>query len=576
MKRGFCLLLLISVVLTGCDMMPTRPAASFPLKIGLLADSQITSQNGFSDFHYRSKMADALVDVSIRPPALECVLATDMLRIALNKLTQDSQGDKNGVDVILYLGDAANSGGADEIDTVLAILSEHRQRTAVPVFILIGNHDYLGAGNIVSPGIRFAMLNQLGRPDNPALTKYEVLKRFSDFNRANASILADTPFRYEDNIAAVEQHKDCDHRTGLYLSGVLTYARPEQPRVEFFMLDSSDYKDAPNWSEVMNLGFFGVIGSVSFKDEPGFVSQTGYLGTFARACSPEFRFLASHYPKDHLDRITFAKPREVPLNITNLAWDVTENAFSIPSFSETLNRNLQSLLTSGKGNYWLSGHTHVHGMPAPERFILGGLAGEKYVTALNVGSTTDYRAHVAIVESFQPLRNKKLDSAVGYREIPLFDTNEAILTAIPEAIEEFGRQNASDPLFKPLIPTLNEWIKQGQQPDGLLDLPGAMLGGLTNKTAKGDDVHQYWIDIGAMILGLNKTYQLDAWKDEHTEASVRYLQSFMTQLIDRTGSDKDQVVTCIGLLAGAYETGVLPRKYSVSPLNLKKLCTNPM
>jgi hypothetical protein len=60
-------------------------------------------------------------------------------------------------------------------------------------------------------------------------------------------------------------------------------------------------------------------------------------------------------------------------------------------------------------------------MPAPERFILGGLAGEKYVTALNVGSTTDYRAHVAIVESFQPLRNKKLDSAVGYREIPLFD-----------------------------------------------------------------------------------------------------------------------------------------------------------
>jgi hypothetical protein len=184
MKRGFCLLLLISVVLTGCDMMPTRPAASFPLKIGLLADSQITSQNGFSDFHYRCKMADALVDVSIRPPALECVLATDMLRIALNKLTQDSQGDKNGVDVILYLGDAANSGGADEIDTVQAILSEHRQRTAVPVFILIGNHDYLGAGNIVSPGIRFCNAQSARPPRQPRPHHIEVLKRFTTLRSA--------------------------------------------------------------------------------------------------------------------------------------------------------------------------------------------------------------------------------------------------------------------------------------------------------------------------------------------------------------------------------------------------------
>jgi hypothetical protein len=57
--------------------------------------------------------------------------------------------------------------------------------------------------------------------------------------------------------------------------------------------------------------------SVPFlQDEPGFVSQTGYLGTYALACSPEFRFLASQYPKDHLDKNYFAKPREVPLNIT--------------------------------------------------------------------------------------------------------------------------------------------------------------------------------------------------------------------------------------------------------------------
>ena len=179
MKHGFSLLFLICIPLTGCAFEQYKPEVQFPLKIGLLADSQLTSQNGFSDFHYRSKTADYLVDVSIRPPALECYLAKEMLQIALNKLTEDSEGDRKGVDVILYLGDAANSGGTDEIETVLEILGKHRQQTGIPIFILIGNHDYLGAGNIVSPGIRFAMLNQVGRPDNPALTKYDVLKKFS-------------------------------------------------------------------------------------------------------------------------------------------------------------------------------------------------------------------------------------------------------------------------------------------------------------------------------------------------------------------------------------------------------------
>jgi hypothetical protein len=83
----------------------------FPLKIGLLADSQITSQNGFSDFNYRSKAADELADVAIRPPALECVLAEGMLKVALRRLTEDSGGDRGGVDVILYLGAPSASTG---------------------------------------------------------------------------------------------------------------------------------------------------------------------------------------------------------------------------------------------------------------------------------------------------------------------------------------------------------------------------------------------------------------------------------------------------------------------------------
>lgn len=574
MKRGLCLLPFSAcILLMSCALEPCKPAKPFPLKIGLLADSQITSQNGFSDFNYRSKTADKMVDVAIRPPALECCLAKEMLRIALHKLTQDSHGNTKGVDVILYLGDAANSGGADEIDTVLTILEKHRAQTGVPIYIIIGNHDYLGAGNIVSPGIRFAMLNQVGRPDNPALTKYEVLQKFSAFNHANNPLPGNTRFRYVDNAETLERNKNLDHETGLYLSGEVTYREGNQGTVDIFLMDSSDYKDAPDWSEAAGLGFYGVIGSVSFKDEPGFVSQTGYLKQFAQPPDPDFRILASHYPKDHLDRITLAKPGQVPLNITNLAWGITESAFSIPTFSKTLNQNLEPLLSSSGGNYWVSGHTHVPTMPRPERFIVGGLMAEKYFNAINVGSTTDYRAHVAIVERYERGENQRLDNFIGYREIPLFDCDRALLVSIPEAIGLYGRQYADDPLFKPLLPSLDEWVKE-EQSSGLMELPSSLLGGLLKKQDT-DKEKLYWIDIGATLLGLNKKYRQAGWTDPQTEASDRNLRDFVNEYITRTGSNRDDVIAYLGLLSGAYESGVLPGKCDFGPECLKQVCTQP-
>lgn len=547
--------------------------AVFPIKIGLLADSQITSQNGFSDFHYRSKQADDLVDVSIRPPALECFLADEMLQIALNKLTQDSHGDSKGVDVILYLGDAANSGGADEIETALKILANHRQQTGVPIFILIGNHDYLGAGNIVSPGIRFAMINRIGRPDNPALTKYEVLRKFSAFNRDNNLLPAGKCFQYSDNIDAVEKNKDLDHETGLYLSGVLMYRQEGKASIDIFLVDSSDYKDAPDWSEAAGMGFYGVIGSVSFKDDGEFISQSGYLKKIAQSSNPQFRFLASHYPKDHLDRITFAKPGKVPFNITNLTWDVTETAFKVPTFSKSLNQNLEPLLTPQENNYWLSGHTHVPTIPKPERFAVGGLLGEKYFRACNVGSTTDYRAHAAIIERYKPLESKPVDKVLGYREIPLFDGSEALLKSLPDAIADYGRQHVSDPTLGPMIATPEEWIKM-TQPQGIIETGTSLVGGLLNMKAKGKD-NGYWIDVGATILGLNKRYQHETWKDPQTEASVNHIKTFVEQFVNRTGSNRQEVIAFLGFLAGAYEKELLPGKNNFSPESLKKLCMDP-
>jgi|GEM_PF-1722763 len=571
MKREFCLLLLICFLFTGCAFEQCKPDVPFPLKIGLLADSQITSQNGFSNFHYRSKRADALVDVSIRPPALECYLAEEMLHIALDKLTEDPCGSRKGVDVILYLGDAANSGGTDEIETVLTILDKHRQKTGTPIFIIIGNHDYLGAGNVVSPGIRFAMLNREGRPDNHPLTKYEVLKKFSQFNHRSNRIPANSHFSYVDNFSDVEQNKDLDHDTGLFLAGILNFSEAEKGSVEIFLLDSSDYKDAPDWSEVADWGFYGVIGSISFKDEAGFVSQAGYFKKFAQTSSPDYRFLASHYPKDHLDRITFAKPGQVPLNFTNFLWDVTECAISVPTFSKTLNQNLEKLLTSQGGNYWLSAHTHVKTMQHPKRFIVGGLFLNHYFEALNIGSTTDYRAHVTIVERYQKGENLRLDRCVGYREIPLFNGDPILLTAIPKAIGEYGKLHADEAIFQPLIPSLDEWTKEFQKTE-LLDILPSLLDALTDKKSSLSQEDRYWIDVGATILGMSKRYRQKNWTDPHTVASEEHLRNFVNAYVSRTGSKRADVISYLGLLAGAYENGLLPARCDFSPKCLKNLC----
>jgi hypothetical protein len=573
MKSRFVLLTLACSFLAGCAC-ETRRQEAFPLKIGLLADSQITSQNGFSDFHYRSKTADALVNVSIRPPALECFLAEEMLKVALNKLTQDPYGGKKGVDVILYLGDAANSGGADEIDTVLTILAGYREQTGIPIFIIIGNHDYLGAGNIVTPGIRFALLNRTGQPDNPALTKYEVLKKFSEFNHGNNRLAANNRFKYTDNIETLEKNKNLDHRTGLYLCGILTYQEEGKPGVDIFLLDSSDYKDAPDWSAVAKAGFYGVIGSVSFKDEPLFVSQAGYLKQFARSSSPRFRFLASHYPKDYLDRITFSKPGQVPLDVTNLAWAVTETAFNAPTFAKTLNQNLEPLLTPSGKNYWLSAHSHVTTIPRPQHFIVGGLIGDKYFTGLNIGSTTDYRASVAIVEQCRPGCDGRMDNLVGYREIPICEPNQSLLTLIPQAIGEYGRMHASDPNFQTLIPSMNEWLKENKKGSGNLPDIGSLIG-LSSEQKTRVQTDCYWFDTGATIMGLNRAYTEDAWQEAQTNASAANLSAFIEQFSRQTGSNREELLAFLGLLSGAYEKGVLLGKFDLSPQRFKELCHNP-
>ena len=587
MKRTTFLLILTCSLFSGCVTEQQNRQVRFPIKIGILADTQLTSQNGFHDFSQRSKFSDKMVDVAIRPPALECLLAEEMLKIALKKLTQDNEGGNNGVDVIIYLGDAANSGGTDEIELFFSVLEKHRDATGIPIFVLIGNHDYLGCGNIVTPGTRFALLNRDGRPSNPALTKYQVLKKISEFNHASSNLPSNNKFKYIDNYEMVERNKELDHNSGLYLSGLLSYYQEGKNSVEIFLLDTSDYKDAPDWSNIADWGFYGAIGSLSFKDEPGVLSQASYYKNIAGSSSPDFRILASHYPKDHLDRITFARPGEVPLDITNLAWEITEGAFSFPTFSERLNQNLEELLSNHKRNYWLSGHTHAPTVPKPSKMVIGGLLGDKYYNAMNVGSTTDYRPHVAIVERYERQKNNRIDNFIGYREIPIFDYGEIFMVKALKAIGEYGREHQNDPNFQNFIMPMNEWIKEEQSVDlidasistltlqqGNLLEKGFSALGFKAKDSLGQE-ERYRIYMGATILGLNKKYREDLWQEKQTDASASHLRNFVKIFAESMGGNSEDIISCLGFLSGAYESGKLPSGCDFSLSYLKRLCDKP-
>jgi hypothetical protein len=201
--------------------------------------------------------------------------------------------------------------------------------------------------------------------------------------------------------------------------------------------------------------------------------------------------------------------------------------------------------------------------------------GEKYFTGLNIGSTTDYRASAAIVERYRQNTNSRMDNLVGYREIPLCEPRQELLTSIPEAIEEYGRQHADDPNFRPLIPSMNEWLKErGKLSGDLMDMGTSMLASFRDQRTK-EQAACYRFEVGSTILGLNRKYIEEAWQDQQTDAAARHLRAFVDEFVSRTGSNREEVLSFLGLIAGAYEGGLLGDKFDLSPERFKKLCNNP-
>lgn len=359
--------------LDDCAIEPTW--TSRPGRFAVVADSQFnTPRSGYRSI-YRRRPIDRVIDVAIRPPALD-LASHFLLRSILGKQVAD------GAEVIFYLGDGANNGCADELvgrrevdgmDGIFTVLRQARARFGVPIFFVLGNHDYLGAGNTSAwMATRRALCNADRDGRNAPLTKFEVMREVHAFNAESAAMAPH--WQYRDSWAAKPLARACNGgggyrprnqhlRRGCYLAAVLADRRDGR---EYLLLDSNDYGDVPG-----SMFFAGRRGGASFRKLPGPLAQTRWL---LRAADPEasLRIVLSHYDLDTINT---------------------------PDGQGAAHERLGQLIVPRR-SLWLSAHTHH---PNVRRFrqslrATRGAAPVRF-TEINVGSATDWPAHALVSEA---------------------------------------------------------------------------------------------------------------------------------------------------------------------------------
>lgn len=376
------------------------------LKIGLLADSQLQTNQSFQRVPLISgKFEDVVVPVAIRPPAVN-TFSKNLLRYFLNQLS------KKKPDLILYLGDAANNGCEDEIEQVFEILREYRCKNKIPIFFIIGNHDYLGGGNTPYMPDRRLLCDsseaQLESDMNRPLTKYELMQKVWYFNQESGDIKAE--WKYKSNFENKQElFRNCVENKGKKETGAERLHQHRKPgcfltgmvfskkhKVEILLIDTSDYGDKAFAYQIplFMKGFFGLTGWISTGSEDGIDSQLSWFQNQKefRLEPPAVRIAASHYPVSDLG----AAARKIFI-------------------SEGLPNRFASVFTPEPsiGNYWVSGHTHD--VPEQGDLYLTDTSGNGKkrlrVQLLNLGSTTDsnlvdgnvYGPH-AVLASIVPLK----------------------------------------------------------------------------------------------------------------------------------------------------------------------------
>ena len=382
----------------------TRPDAQ-GLLIGIVADSQLQTRGNYNNvFAYRGRFEDAMVAVSIRPPALDWA-ARSLLRTHLEQL------QSRGARVVFYLGDGANNGCFDEFaagfDTsgerarpneegVLAILDEFRRSARIPVYYVLGNHDFLGAGSTSRSRrrTRFCEEQRPGRTNRP-LNKFEVIQLTDAFNQRNSHFAGwsyHSSFENGDRTGgACGSIPDFQPRQwGCYLAATVDY-RAAGGDIQFLLLDTNDWASVTR-SAIGSIDQEGLRGAMSFGSRPpsDTPSQTSWFERHARS------FVAMRVALTHYD---------VPGLRKNVPF-LGRISRRSQRFMDIFSRPGQPRRPNQQAAYVISAHTHRAVLDQSNRpFIIRcddvgdgcGPAQRLSVSELNVGSTTDYSNYATLV-----------------------------------------------------------------------------------------------------------------------------------------------------------------------------------
>ncbi|MFC3711239.1 hypothetical protein ACFOMD_01565 [Sphingoaurantiacus capsulatus] len=412
MKVGTSLLIVFVMLLSACShrtvelsrqILPAtgQPAPGDPA-VGLIADSQLQSLPAWSVTNlYRQQLADKIIKVTIRPPALDWTSRYLLLaHLEAQRLS--------GARAIFYLGDGANHGCTDEFTAglsatmevrkqlplhsqgVLAILDTFRREAGVPVFFVLGNHDFLGAGNTSSTTHRQSLCAHSASQPNPPLAKFDVIEAVDRFNRGNTEIAGDWVYQssFTDPSATrahCEAGENQQRQWGCYLAAVVDH-RASGRNIQYLLLDTNDYLGVSS-SSALGHEFEGLRGAMSFgAPRNGIISQTGWFeGHVARRV--DMRIALMHYDVEALRK-------KLP--------GVGAISKKSQQFMNLFTRDDATPLQADA--YAVSAHTHAQGLGVfrtPFSLQCGTIfcrPGDRpAIKELNVGSTTDHPSLSAVL-----------------------------------------------------------------------------------------------------------------------------------------------------------------------------------
>ncbi|MEE2730741.1 MAG: metallophosphoesterase [Pseudomonadota bacterium] len=359
------------------------------LSIVILGDSQIVGEHArqFNGSIWSNKYSDILVDVTMRTP-IQNEFAVDGLKILLEKSLATNP------DIILYLGDGANHGCRNELVSVLDTLRTFQNE--VPIFFLIGNHDYLAAGNTPDKNARNTFCPPTTDPgpgnSNPnALSKFDAIELAHHFNQIGKENLPEN-ITFEDNfhedlreICNNRFHQD-EVRTCFY-SGYI-----QKNKTGVVLLDTSNY-DQDIASLLSDVRFRGLYGSVCCNTDS--IGQWQWLT--GKTHQLDNIIFASHYPpQDLLEFNRYLKAKN--LELMERGWGLSGSNIGIHRMEVSkINRTVEPLLRLiplQAKVYWLSAHTHLNSdwENVPIKRTVDNPR-EHMIQSINVGSTTDFPQH---------------------------------------------------------------------------------------------------------------------------------------------------------------------------------------